>query len=95
MDALPDSLRGHPNWQCAHTWVAAEELFAVVQGEDGRWTAYVPSPDGPVRFHGGIRASNRALDAAIDLWEEAHGRKVPDEFEYFNVPWVETVGLGR
>ena len=94
MDALPDELRGQPNWQCADTWVGNEELFAVVQGEDGRWTAYVPAPDGPVRFHGGIRASNRAVSAAIDLWEEAHGRKAPAQFVFHKVPWVETVSLG-
>ena len=93
MDALPDSLRGPPNYGCADTWVGCDELFALVQGEDWRWTVYVPSPNlGPVEKHSGIRASNVALDTAIEVWERLHGQKVPSEFEFQKDEFMERVG---
>lgn len=93
MDALPGDIRGHVNFECAHSWVGTDDLFALVQGRDGMWTAYVPSPDlGPVRKSDPILASNIALDTAIELWESIHGKKVPNDFGFSRFHYTETVG---
>lgn len=94
MDALPDSIRGQPNFGCADTWIGCEELFALVQGADWKWRIYVPSPNrGPVERRGPIFASNVALDMAIDLWQDLNGRKIPGELEFFKIEHSERMGL--
>lgn len=72
-----------------------EPQFILRQRRQGDWEVYVEGPDGKVVALEPILASNRALDAAIESWERLHGKKVPSEFSFVRVPYVETVGLSK
>lgn len=72
----------------------ADDQIILRQRRQGDWIGYVQGPDGKTTTLEPILASNLALDAAIETWERLHGKKVPSEFTFARVPWVETVGLG-
>ena len=92
MDAIPDNLRGQPNWECADSWVGVDDLFALVQLESGGWMIYMPSPKGgAVEKRGPVLASNKALDVAIDAWQMLHGRKLDGDFNFMRFDWIERV----
>ena len=69
----------------------ADDYFILRQRPEGDWMIYVADPEGKTVTLGPILASNLALDAAIDKWQELHGRKVPSEFTFSRVPYVETM----
>lgn len=95
MDSLPDELRGNPNPACADSWVGEDDiLFVLVQNRQGSWVAFMANPrGGPVITVGPMLASNRIREAAEAKWEELHGRKVPSEYSFQEVPYVETVTI--
>ena len=71
----------------------SELQIIIRQRPQGDWIVYVGGPDGKTTTLEPILASNRALDAAIETWESLWGRKVPSEFSFSKIPYVETIGL--
>ena len=72
----------------------ADPRFILRQRKQGDWMVYVEDRDGKTVTRGPILASNVALDTAIETWESLHDRKVPSEFSFSRVPYVESVRLG-
>ena len=73
----------------------SERPIIVRQRPEGDWVCYIGGPDGKTTTLDPILASNIATDAAIAKWEELWGRKVPSEFGFSKIPYVETIGLRR
>ena len=71
----------------------ADDQILLRQRRQGDWIGYVQGPDGKTTTLEPILASNLALDAAIETWERLHRKKVPSEFSFSRVPYVETMGL--